>query len=58
MPVKPHLRLYTDGKLYLWRGKLMGWKLVGEILNHKVNLRRTGWPVPHAGRPHGEVRYR
>lgn len=52
---KPHLRLYTDGNLYLWRGKLLGWKLVGYITSGTINLRRTGWPLPHAGRPYGTV---
>jgi hypothetical protein len=42
---KPHLRLYTDGNLYLWRGKLMGWKQIGFICASKIQLRRTSWPV-------------
>lgn len=41
---KPHLRLYTNGNLYLWRG-LLGWKQVGFIALHKIQLRRTSWPA-------------
>ena len=29
----------------------MGWKWVGWIESGVISLRRTGWPIPHAGRP-------
>lgn len=43
--MKPHLRLYNDGNLYLWRGPYMGWKRIGEIAQGKILLRRTSWPL-------------
>lgn len=47
---KPHYRLRTDGTLYRWRGKLLGWKKAGVIDGRVAHLRRTGWPIPDIGR--------
>lgn len=45
MPRKPHLRLYCDGNLYLWRGELLGWKHIGHIEYGTIQLHRISWPA-------------
>lgn len=32
---KPHYRLRTNGALYEWRGRFLGWKRVARIVNGK-----------------------
>lgn len=36
--MKPHLRLYTNGCLYIWKGKQAGWWYFGTI--NTPNLKR------------------
>jgi hypothetical protein len=33
---KAHYKIDTENNLYLWRGKSLGWKIVGRIDNKKI----------------------
>ena len=40
---KPKLKLQTNGHAFWWRGKCLGWAMIGWFAEGKLVVNTTGW---------------